>query len=119
MQQTPLKTPHKKIGDRQISDDDNSSVDSIWAEAGRWQNVLRHPWDAYGQDEPAWETPQNMKDKALLEELESRVQITVPNEEWELRDTDQEIVDNGSTDDSNYKDYAKMSDVGSSKRGGN
>jgi hypothetical protein len=54
---------------------------------------------------------------ADLEEPKSRVQITAPDEEWELCDTDQKMVDDGSTDDSDDEDYADMSDAAGSKRG--
>jgi hypothetical protein len=53
-------------------------------------------------------------ESADLEEGQSRVQITAPDEEWELRDTDQKMVDDGGADDSDDEDYADMSD---SKRG--
>jgi hypothetical protein len=57
-------------------------------------------------------------ESADLEEPKSRVQIMALDEEWELRDADQEMVDDGSSDDSDDEDYADMSDAASSKRGG-
>ena len=45
----------------QISDDDDSSLDSIRAE-----KLKMAERDCYGQDERTWEPPQDMKDKALL-----------------------------------------------------
>ena len=41
-----------------------------------------------------------------------------PDEEWELRDTDQEMVDDRSPDDPDDEDYADMSNAAGSKRGG-
>ena len=52
------------------------------------------------------------------EEPKSHIQITATNEEWELRDTDRKMVDDGSADDSDDKDYADISDAAGSKRRG-
>ena len=51
-------------------------------------------------------------------EPKSHIQITAPDGEWELCDTDRDMVDDGSTDDSDEEDYAGMSDAAGSKRGG-
>ena len=53
-----------------------------------------------------------------LEEAKSGVQIIASDEEWELRESDQEMVDDGSADDSDDGDYADMSDSAGSNRGG-
>jgi hypothetical protein len=48
-----------------------------------------------------------------------RALIAAPDQEWEIRDFDQEmVVDDGSTDDSNDEDYGVMSDAAGSKIGG-
>ena len=57
-------------------------------------------------------------ESAELEEPKSRVQIIASDEEWEVRNTNQETVDDGSADDSNDEDYAGMSDAAGSKKGG-
>ncbi|KAL5312886.1 hypothetical protein ACEPPN_019312 [Leptodophora sp. 'Broadleaf-Isolate-01'] len=57
-------------------------------------------------------------ESADLEEPKSRVQITAPDEEWELSDTDHKMADGGSADDSDDKDYADMSDAPSPTKGG-
>lgn len=52
-----------------------------------------------------------------LEEAQCHTEITPPDKEWELRVTDQEMIDDGSANDSD-KDYADMSDAAGSKRRG-
>ena len=52
-----------------------------------------------------------------LKEHQSRALIAAPDQGWEIRDIDQEMVD-GSTDDSNDEDYRDMSDAAGSEIGG-
>ena len=53
-----------------------------------------------------------------LEEPLSRALIAASDQEREIRDIDEEMVDDGSTDDSNDEDYGDMSDATGSKIGG-
>lgn len=53
-----------------------------------------------------------------LKEAQLRDQITAPYDQWEVRDIDQEVVDDRGTDDSNDEDYSDMSDATGSKIGG-
>ncbi len=53
-----------------------------------------------------------------LEEAQSYTVITALDQEQEIRDTDQEMADDRSTDDSNNEDYGARSDATSSKIGG-
>ena len=63
-------------------------------------------------------TASTAPNSADLEEPKSHIQITAPDEEWELRDTDRKMVDDGSADDSDDEDYADMSDAAGSQRRG-
>jgi hypothetical protein len=56
--------------------------------------------------------------RADLEELQSRALIAAPDQEWEVRDIDEEMADDGSTDESNREDYGDTSDAAGSKVGG-
>jgi hypothetical protein len=55
---------------------------------------------------------------ADVEEPKSQIQITATDEEWELRDTDRKMADDGSADDFDDEDFADMSDAAGSKRRG-
>jgi hypothetical protein len=53
-----------------------------------------------------------------LEEPLSRALIATLDLEWEIHNIDEEMVDDGSTNDSNNKDYSDISNATSSKIGG-
>jgi hypothetical protein len=57
-------------------------------------------------------------ESTYLEESLSRALIAASDQEREIRDIDEEMVDDGSTDDSNDEDYGDMSDATGSKIGG-
>ena len=57
-------------------------------------------------------------ESTYLEEPLSRALIAASDQEREIRDIDEEMVDDGSTDDSNDEDYGDMSDATGSKIGG-
>ncbi|RFU26187.1 hypothetical protein B7463_g10151, partial [Scytalidium lignicola] len=50
-----------------------------------------------------------------LEELQPRALSTALRQEREVRDADQEMVDDGNSDDSNDEDYVDMSDAAASE----
>jgi hypothetical protein len=50
-------------------------------------------------------TASAVPESADLEEPKLCIQIMLPDEEWELRNTDEEMVDGESADNSEDKDY--------------